>query len=176
MKLTTFQQRMIRRLGALRASLHDRTLGLSRGQSKRRAEDLPEAHRERTKAERQLAEAEHYASETRDDQFRANDLPRFRDRAEAARSAVALIEAELVELDKQHEAANADSNQSGKVFEAVLKAADAKKSQQAPAVPRARDVAQLGREMNAQASAGGEQTMLEREVEVVETSMRTRRR
>jgi len=176
MKLTAFQQKKLRQLGSLHSVLHERTLGISRGISDRQRDALPDARRQLMTAERRLAEGEQYAAESRDERFKAEGLPDLRERAGAARALVGDLEAEVAELEKQREAASADSSQSGKVFEAVLKAADAKKSLQAPdPVPRVRDTAQLGRELNAQASAGGEQTMLEREIGVVEASMRTRR-
>ena len=124
MKIDPFQKKKLRALGAMHAALHENTIGLSRGLSARRAEALPVAQLDLIKAQRQLEVAEAYAN--RNERYAGGDeIKVIRERAADAETLVADLKAEIEQLETHREAASADSNRSGKVFEKLLKFADA---------------------------------------------------
>lgn len=121
MRLNAFQKQKLREIGALHAALQEKTLGLSRGLNSRRGEMMNAVARELTKQQQAFARAEQYAETSRNDRFIKDDLPRARELLEDAQTAVETLKAETAEIERQLEPARADSNQSGKVFEALLK-------------------------------------------------------
>jgi chromosome segregation ATPase len=124
LKINPFQKKKLRALGAMHSALHEKTLGLSHGISKRRADALPEAKRELTKLQRELEQASTYAE--RDKQYASSDAySKLRERVADAENDVRDIDAQLETLDAQREAASADSSKSGRVFEKLLKFAEA---------------------------------------------------
>lgn len=125
MRLDAFQKKTLRRLGAMHAALHEKTLGLSRGLSNRRADTLPEAQLEVIKRRKELADAEAFAAKS--ERYAGGDELRvIRERAADAETTVVDVLEEIAEIEVQHGAAAADSNQSRLVFEKLLKYAEGK--------------------------------------------------
>jgi len=100
-------------------------MGLSRGLSDRRGERMTEANLELVKAQQALDRAERYAADTKNDAFRQTDLPRIRKRHEDAKEALEHLKAEATTIEAQLEASRADSDASGRVFQKLLKHAEA---------------------------------------------------
>jgi hypothetical protein len=124
-QLNPFQKKKLRAIGAMHAGLQEKTQGLSRGLSTRRGERMTEARSELQNAQRALDQAERYAANTKNDGFIKNDLLRIRARRDDAQETVNALQEEAAAIEEQLAGSRADSDQSGRVFEKLLKFAEA---------------------------------------------------